>query len=176
MTSSISSIYYCPVKTLSFQSVETCNVKKNLGIINDRIFAFSKGVDLEKAKSMEKNPNERKLNNLLTLKNSPTLNKYNFTYNKNRLFLNLKEKELITISTDIDEEKIKLSEKLNELEKSLTKPIFLLNNIEFPFFDTSNSNNTFNSISLINLNSVRDFEKKINKKVEFQRFRGNFLY
>ena len=39
-----------------------------------------------KAKSMEKNPNERKLNNLLTLKNSPTLNKYNFTYNKNRAF------------------------------------------------------------------------------------------
>ncbi len=174
MTSSISSIYYCPVKTLSFQSIETCNVKKDLGMINDRIFAFSKGVDLEKAKSMEKNPNERKLNNLLTLKNSPELNKYNFTYNKNRLSLNLKEKELITISTDIYEEKTKLSEKLNELEKSLAKPIFLLKNIEFPFFDTSSSNNIFNSISLINLNSVRDFEKKINEKVEFQRFRGNF--
>ena len=174
MTSSISSIYYCPVKTLSFQSIETCNVKKDLGMINDRIFAFSKGVDLEKAKSMEKNPNERKLNNLLTLKNSPALNKYNFTYNKNKLSLNLKEKELITISTDIHEEKAKLSEKLNELEKSLAKPIFLLKNIEFPFFDTSSSNNIFNSISLINLNSVRDFEKKINEKVEFQRFRGNF--
>ena len=131
---------------------------------------------------MEKNPNERKLNNLLTLKNSPTLNKYNFTYNKNRLSLNLKEKELITISTDIHEEKTKLSEKLNELEKSLAKPIFLLKNIEFPFFDTSSSNNIFNSISLINLNSVRDFEKKINEKVEFERFReiadevGAFLH
>jgi len=32
----------------------------------------------------------------------------------------------------------------------------------------------FNSMSLINLNSIKDFEKKINKKVEFQRFRGNF--
>ena len=174
MSCSISSISYCPVKTLSFQSIETCNVKKDLGMINDRIFAFSRGVDLEKAKSMEKNPRERKLNNLLTLKNSPTLNKYNFTYNKNRLSLNLKEKELITISTDIYEERIKLSEKLNELENSLAKPIFLLKNIEFPFFDTSHSNNVFNSISLINLNSVKDFEKKINEKVEFQRFRGNF--
>ena len=174
MSCSISSIYYCPVKTLSFQSIETCNVKKDLGMINDRIFAFSRGVDLEKAKSMEKNPRERKLNNLLTLKNSPTLNKYNFTYNKNRLSLNLKEKELITISTDIYEERIKLSEKLNELENSLAKPIFLLKNIVFQFFDTSRSNNIFNSISLINLNSVRDFEKKINEKVEFQRFRGNF--
>ena len=80
-------------------------------MINDRIFAFSRGVDLEKAKSMEKNPRERKLNNLLTLKNSPTLNKYNFTYNKNRLSLNLKEKELITISTDIYEELHNLGDK-----------------------------------------------------------------
>ena len=29
MNYSISSIYYCPVKTLSFQSIESCNVKKN---------------------------------------------------------------------------------------------------------------------------------------------------
>ena len=29
-------------------------------------------------------------------------------------------------------------------------------------------------MSLINLNSIRDFEKKINDKVEFERFRGNF--
>ena len=29
-------------------------------------------------------------------------------------------------------------------------------------------------MSLINLNSIRDFEKKINEKVELQRFRANF--
>jgi uncharacterized protein YcbX len=29
-------------------------------------------------------------------------------------------------------------------------------------------------MSLININSISDFEKKINEKVEFQRFRGNF--
>ena len=85
MNCSISSIYYCPVKTLSFQSIESCNVKKELGMINDRIFAFSRGVDLEKANSMETNPNDRKLNNLLTLKNSPALNKYNFTIKKESL-------------------------------------------------------------------------------------------
>ena len=27
---------------------------------------------------------------------------------------------------------------------------------------------------MINLNTVKDFEKKIDKKVEFERFRGNF--
>ena len=29
-------------------------------------------------------------------------------------------------------------------------------------------------MSLINLNSIKDFEKKIDKKIEFQRFRANF--
>ena len=176
MNCSISSIYYCPVKSLSFQNIESCNVKKELGMINDRIFAFSRGVDLEKAKSMESNPNDRKLINLLTLKNSPVLNKYNFTYKEGKLSLNLKEKEIISISPDNNEERIKLSEKLIELESSLAKPIFLLKNAEFPFFDTTHSNNIFNSISLINLNTVKDFEKKINQKVEFERFRGNFYF
>ena len=31
-----------------------------------------------------------------------------------------------------------------------------------------------NSISLININSIKDLENKINKKLEIQRFRGNF--
>ncbi len=174
MSFSISSIYYCPVKTLSFQSIESCDVKKELGMINDRIFAFSRGVDFEKAKTMEKNPNERKLINLLTLKNSPVLNKYNFTYVQDKLILKKNDKEIISISPDINEERIKLTEKLIELEGSLAKPIFLLKNTEFPFFDTTHSSNIFNSISLINLNSLKDFEKKINEKVDFERFRGNF--
>ena len=151
MNCSISSIYYCPVKSLSFQNIESCNVKKELGMINDRIFAFSRGLDLEKAKSIEANPSDRKLNNLLTLKNSPALNKYNFTYKEGNLSLNLKEKEIISISPDINEERIKLSEKLIELESSLAKPIFLLKNTEFPFFDTTHSSNIFNSISLLSL-------------------------
>ena len=174
MNCKISSISNCPVKSLSFQSINSCEVKKDLGMINDRIFTFSRGVDLEKAKSMEKNPNERKLNLLLTLKNSPVLNKYNFIYNKNRLVLNYNGKEIISISTDKPEERSLISEKLAKLEKSLKEPIYLLKNNEFPFFDTSHSNKIFNSISLININSISDFEKKINEKVEFQRFRGNF--
>ena len=173
MNCTIASIHYSPVKSLSFQNVSFCNIKKDLGIINDRIFAFSRGLDLEKVKLIEKNPKERKLQYLLNLKNSPSLNKYNFVYNNNKLTLNLNNKELISVKTDNFEEKKLISNKLIELEKSLIKPIFLLRNDKFPFFDTSHSNNIFNSISLINLNSVRDFEKKINKKVEFERFRGN---
>ena len=174
MNCSLISIHYCPVKSLSSQSIKSCNIKKNLGMPNDRIFAFSRGVDLEKAKLIEKNPNERKLNNFLTLKNSPVLNKYNFIYNRDKLTLAFQEKELISISPDNPEERSLLSDKLLELESSLIKPISLLKNNDFPFYDTSHSNNVFNSMSLINLNSIKDFEKKINEKVEFQRFRGNF--
>ena len=170
----VSSINYCPVKSLSFQSIKSCDIKKNLGILNDRLFAFSRNIDLEKAKLIEKNPNERKLNNFLTLKNSPVLNKYNFTYSEGKLSLNHKGKELISILAGDPEQRLLLSSKLTEVESSLKTPLFLLKNNEFPFFDTSHSNNVFNSMSLINLHSVKDFEKKINKKVEFQRFRGNF--
>jgi len=174
MTILISSIHYCPVKSISFQSAESCEIKKNFGILNDRMFAFSRNVDLEKATLIEKNPNERKLNNFLTLKNSSVLNKYNFIYIGGKLILTIDDKELISISANDSSQRDLLSNKLIELEGSLIKPIFLLKNKNFPFYDTSHSNNVFNSMSLINLNSIEDFEKKINQKIESERFRGNF--
>ena len=174
MNCSISSIHYCPVKSLSFQNIDSCIIKKKKGILNDRIFAFSNGISLKKTKLIEKIPNERKLNNFLTLKNSPFLNKYNFIFSDGKLILTYNNKEIIKISVDSLEQRYLLSNKLLKLESSLTKPISLLQNKNFPFYDTSSSNNIFNSISLINLNSVNDFSKKINKKIEFQRFRANF--
>ena len=174
MNCTISSIHYCPVKSVSFQSIEKCDITKNLGMANDRMFAFSRSIDLEKAKIIEKNPNERKLNNFLTLKNSPVLNKYNFVYENNRLTLTQNNKDLMSISADDQNERLLLSNRLMELESSLIKPISLLKNSDFPFYDTSHSNNVFNSMSLINLNSIKDFEKKINVNVELQRFRANF--
>ena len=174
MSCSISSINYSPVKSLSFESVDSCEIKKDLGILNDRIFAFSRIIDSEKAKLVEKNPNIRNLNNFLTLKNSPVLNKYNFTYKNNKLALMLDGKELISASANNKEQGKLLVNKLLDLEDSLIKPISLLQNNEFPFYDTTSMDKVFNSISLINLNSIEDFEKKINQKVEFQRFRANF--
>ena len=85
MSVTISSIHYCPVKSVSFQSIQNCEIKKNIGIVGDRIFAFAKGLDLEQAKLFEKNPEERrgKWNKILTLKNSPFMNKYNFLLDGN---------------------------------------------------------------------------------------------
>ncbi len=174
MSCLISAINYSPVKSLSFQSVESCQIKKDLGILNDRMFAFSRGIQSEKAQSIEKNPNERKLNNFLTLKNSPVLNKYNFIFRDDKLRLIHDDEELISVSVNKKEHRVLLVNKLIELESSLIKPISLLQNSRFPFFDTTHSDKVFNSISLINFNSIDDFGKKINETVEPQRFRGNF--
>ncbi len=173
MSCFIKSINYCPVKSLSFQSLNSSKIKKNLGIPNDRIFAFSRNVDFEKARLIEKNPNERKLNNFLTLKNSPVLNKYNFIFRNDKLTFTYQEKELLSISPSKIEERDLLSKKLIEMENSLVNPTYLLKNSKFPFYDTTHSNKLFNSLSLINLNSIKDFENKISKEVEPQRFRAN---
>jgi uncharacterized protein len=177
MSVTISSINYCPVKSVSFQTLEKCEIKKDIGIIGDRIFAFAKDLDIDKAQLFEKSPEERKgkWNKVLTLKNSPVLNKYNFLYKENNLTLIFKDKEILTIDINELSERQLLSNKIKELENSLKEPIVLMKNEEFPFFDTSISNKVdfINSVSLINIQSVNDFQKKINEKVEISRFRGN---
>ncbi len=177
MSATISSIHYCPVKSVSFQSIERCEIKKNIGIVNDRIFAFAKNLEPEQVKLFEKNPNERKgkWNKVLTLKNSPVLNKYNFIYKEHKLTLTKKNEEILTIDTNQLEQLELLSNKISELEVSLKQPLVLMKNNEFPFFDTSISNKVkfINSVSLLNIQSVNDFQTKIKRNIENSIFRGN---
>ena len=177
MSATISSINYCPVKSVSFQTIEKSQIKKDVGIIGDRIFAFAKDLDLEQAKLFEKSPDERKgkWNKVLTLKNSPALNKYNFIFKEEKLTLTLKDQEILSIDINQLSEREALSNKIIELEHSLKQPIVLMKNNEFPFFDTSISNkvNFINSVSLLNIQSINDFQKKIDKNIETSIFRGN---
>ena len=179
MSISISSINYCPVKSISFQSIKSCEIIKNIGIVGDRIFAFSKGLDLNQAQLFEKKLEERrgKWNKILTLKNSPSLNKYNFLFDNDKLTLTQNNNEILTINIDETGEYELLSNKILELESSLQKPIYLMKNKDIPFFDTSISNKTIlnHSISLINTKSVEDFQNKTNQEIETQRFRGNIF-
>jgi hypothetical protein len=179
MSVSISSINYCPVKSISFQTVSNCKIRKNIGIVGDRVFAFSKGLELNQAQLFEKNLDERrgKWNKILTLKNSPVLNKYNFKLKDNKLTFTQKNNEILTIDVSKTNEHELLSNKILELESSLQKPIFLMKNKDIPFFDTSISNKTLltHSISLINNQSIKDFKNKINQEIETQRFRGNIF-
>ena len=179
MSISISSINYCPVKSISFQSIKSCEIIKNIGIVGDRIFAFSKGLDLNQAQLFEKKLEERrgKWNKILTLKNSPSLNKYNFLFDNDKLTLTQNNNDILTINIDETGEYELLSNKILELESSLKKPIYLMKNKDIPFFDTSISNKTIlnHSISLINTKSVEDFQNKTNQEIETQRFRGNIF-
>ena len=180
MSVSISSINYCPVKSISFQTVSNCKIRKNIGIVGDRVFAFSKGLELNQAQLFEKNLDERrgKWNKILTLKNSPVLNKYNFKLKDNKLTFTQKNNEILTIDVSKTNEHELLSNKILELESSLQKPIFLMKNKDIPFFDTSISNKTLltHSISLINNQSIKDFKNKTNQEIETQRFRGNIFF
>ena len=177
MSATISSINYCPVKSVSFQTINTCKIKKNIGIVGDRIFAFAKDLDLDNAQIFEKSAEERKgkWNKVLTLKNSPVLNKYNFLFKENKLTLTFDHKEILIIDVNELSEHQLLSNKIIELENSLKEPVVLVKNEEFPFFDTSISNKVdfINSVSLLNIQSINDFQRKIDKKIEISRFRGN---
>ena len=177
MSVEITSINYCPVKSVSFQSIEKCSIKKNIGIIGDRIFAFATGLDQDQAKLFEKSPDERKgkWNKILTLKNSPALNKYNFEFKDEKLTFIIKDKEILSIDINQLSEREALSNKISELESSLKQPIVLMKNDVFPFFDTSISKKVdfVNSVSLLNTQSINDFENKTNKKIETSIFRGN---
>ena len=177
MSATISSINYCPVKSISFQTIKSCEIRKNIGIVGDRIFAFSKGLDLNQAQLFEKKLEERrgKWNKILTLKNSPSLNKYNFIFDNNKLTLVQNNNEILTINTNEIGEHELLSNKILQLENFLKKPIFLMKNNDVPFFDTSISNKTVltHSISFINNKSIEDFKNKTNQIIETQRFRGN---
>jgi len=166
----VSSIHFSPIKSLSFQSINTAIIKKDIGFEEDRIFAFSRAIDRALAKTIEKDPSERELIHFLTLKNSPALNKYDFKFENRMIYISENNKE---ISTHPIEDKEAISKEISKLEPDLPGPIYFLKNELFPFYDTTNSSSVSNTISLINLNSIKDFNQKINKEIEFQRFRGN---
>ena len=164
----IVNLFYSPVKSISFSEADSLNVLKDKGIENDRIFAFVQNMDTSKIKTLLEDPQSRKLNNFITLKNTPELNKYNFTYMTNKLVLKKQDEIIISINPFFENEKKLLCEKINQIiikDKTLN---FLMDE-QNPFFDTMPDN----SISLINKKSISDFSMKISTNIEFERFRAN---
>ncbi len=165
---SVKNLYYCPVKSVSFSKSNELFIIKNIGIKNDRIFVFTKNLDAKKTQSLLTNPNQRKLNNFLTLKNTPELNEFNFEYIDNKLIFKNKNEPILIINPS---KKIDINKICNKIEMLIfnKQNINLLSDFKNPFFDTMPNN----SISLINISSVNDFASKINKKIEYERFRSN---
>ena len=59
MSATISSINYSLVKSVSFQSIDICKIKKNIEIVGNRIFAFAKNLEVDKALLFDNPQNER---------------------------------------------------------------------------------------------------------------------
>ena len=140
-------LYFSPVKSLSFSNSKSLTVKKNVGIKNDRIFAFTRIINQIEANNFEKNPKKRNLNFFLTLRNSPFLNKYNFEFNEKELSLLLGNKLIKKIPANNKKNFKIFSEELMHREKLTGYTPYLIQNIDSPFFDTMPQN----SISLINI-------------------------
>ena len=164
----IRKLFYSPVKSLSFSSVNDLEIIKSIGIKFDRNFAFTRDLNDERIKIILKNPSERKIINFLSLKHFPELNEYNFEFDND--ILKLKNKDIVLLSANINN-----NSDLNLLCDKIKSIIPKVKNIQFlkdainPFFDTMPSK----TISMINLNSIKDFEKKLSKQIEYERFRGN---
>ena len=60
-------LYFSPVKSLSFSETDSLLINKNIGIKNDRIFAFTRIINESKSKEYEEDPLKRNLNFFLTL-------------------------------------------------------------------------------------------------------------
>ena len=121
MTIKISSIHFCPVKSVSYQAVDHCNIHKDIGLEGDRVFAFLKNLEADDPTLIDKEHEERKgkWNKILTLKNTPALNKYNFSYGNEQLTLYQKDQAILSINSNDTEERKKLVNKIIELENSI---------------------------------------------------------
>lgn len=167
----IENLFYCPVKSISFTESDCLKVIKNKGIENDRIFAFVQNQETTEIKNLLEDPKLRKLNKFITLKNTPELNKIYFNYIDNKLILRDNKKELLSIDPYSTKDQILISKKISDFIIKDKKINFLVDK-KNPFFDTMPDN----SISLINKNSIKDFEYKTSTKIEFERFRANIYF
>ncbi len=161
-------LYFSPVKSLSFNNVNTLEIIKNIGIKNDRIFAFTNNINFNDIELIKNDPFRREIYKFLSLKKYPELNEYNFLLENNYLILEFENN--IILKTDIDnQQEVKiLCSKLEDILPNINNINLLKDNMN-PFFDTMPNK----SISLINLNSIKDFEKLSNHQIEHERFRGN---
>ena len=164
----IKNLFYSPVKSISFTESDSLNILKNRGVEDDRIFAFVQNMDVSKIKNLIEDPSSRKLNNFITLKNTPELNKYNFIYTKGKLILKKQNEIIISINPFFENEKKLLCKKINQIIIK-DKTLELLMDENNPFFDTMPEN----SVSLINKKSIDDFSKRVSADIEFERFRAN---
>jgi uncharacterized protein YcbX len=168
----IKKFYYSPVKSFNLIEDNKLNILQGRGIENDRIFALIRNKTKKDAIKFQNKQYLRNNQSYLSLKNTPLLNSYQVTFKNSQLTIFKGNTELITINNFdfLDLQKVSFQIKKNEDELK-NKNIYFLYNINSPFFDMINDN----VISLINLESLRDFEAKSGLKIDHERFRANIV-
>ena len=168
----IKKFYYSPVKSFNLIEDNKLNILQDKGIENDRIFALIRNKTKQDAIKFQNKQYLRNNQSYLSVKNTPLLNSYKVTFKNNQLRIFKENTELITINNFdfINLQKVSFKIKKNEDELK-NKNIYFLYIINSPFFDMINDN----VISLINLESLRDFEAKSGIKIDHERFRANIV-
>jgi len=168
----IKKFYYSPVKSFNLIEDNKLNILQGRGIENDRIFALIRNKTKQDAIKFQNKQYLRNNQSYLSVKNTPLLNSYQVTFKNSQLTIFKGNTELITINNFdfLDLQKVSFQIKKNEDELK-NKNIYFLYNINSPFFDMINDN----VISLINLESLRDFEAKSGIKIDHERFRANIV-
>ena len=173
----IKSIVRYPIKGLSGENVENIILEKNQVLPGDREFAFARSyVTYE-----ENNPMYLRKTNFLALVREEKLAKLDtkFDPKTRELTINLDNKVVIN-EILLKEGNIKKVETFfqNYLNLGIDNKPKLVKGIK-----VENNNNLIHSfsdipdkaVSIINLNTIRELEKKLSKKIAPSRFRGNLL-
>ena len=88
----IKKLYYSPIKSFNFIESESVNIQKDLGIENDRIFAFVRNKTKQEAIKFQNKQYLRNNQSYLSVKNTPLLNSYQVLYEEEQLSI-FKEKK-----------------------------------------------------------------------------------
>ena len=165
----ITKLFFSPFKSMHMTETSSFNLIPNVGIEGDRVFCFTRFLDEQDALRFQEDRKARNIINFLSMKHSPILNHYHFSFEDNEISLfklhnkliSVQDKNFSTLQTIVDV--FKQEEKLEESK------IFLLYNPKQPFFDYIREP----VISLINVESLKDFNHKNNLQIDLERFRGN---
>ncbi|MDC3088573.1 MOSC domain-containing protein [Alphaproteobacteria bacterium] len=173
----IKNIIRYPIKGLSGENLEKIILEKNQVLPGDREFAFSRSyVTYEK-----NNPVYLRKTNFLALVKEDKLAKLETKFNPKSMELIVKlDNQIVVNEILLKEENIKKVETFfqNYLNLGIDNKPKLVQGIKIQ--NNNNLTHSFSDIpdkavSIINLNTISEFEKKLGKKIAPSRFRGNLL-